>query len=246
MQRPYFPKRNSNFNLSSHRAVFHFASVHFRWALVQRRQPGFWIMLTYSFFFNLHLWMAQQNVFTDSYFWNVSEPCSDFHARFMSVFHAEPKDLRDPILIFGVVLCAESLLQPPRIFWWWNIQSLFYAHHITDQLPILLTKCSSGWCVPFIKFTMRKYFKHLIYFVCSIIAFFLYWHFIQCANSFGTGFADFVKNINFMINIHVSSVTSVSVSQIKFQRPLSVSQSTSTLLENVAEGRTVDTDTHGE
>lgn len=116
------------------------------------------------------------------------------------------------------------------------------AAYLTD----LCAKCSSGWCVPFIKFTMRKYFKHLIYLVCSIIAFFLYWHFIQCANSFGTGFADFVKNINFMINIHVSSVTSVSVSQIKFQHLLSVSQSTSTLLENVAEGRTVDTDAHGE
>lgn len=188
MQRPYFPKRNSNFNLSSHRAVFHFASVHFRWALVQRRQPGFWIMLTYSFFFNLHLWMAQQNVFTDSYFWNVSEPCSDFHARFMSVFHAEPKDLRDPILIFGVVLCAESLLQPPRIFWWWNIQSLFYAHHITDQLPILLTyvqnvppadvflslnsqweNISNIWYILYV-LSLHSFFTHILYSVPTLLA----------------------------------------------------------------------------
>ena len=39
---------------SDHRTVFHFVSVHFKWALVQRRRQCFWIMFTYGVY--LYLW----------------------------------------------------------------------------------------------------------------------------------------------------------------------------------------------
>ncbi len=35
--RPSFPKRTSNFDSSDHRTVFHFATVHFKWALAQSK-----------------------------------------------------------------------------------------------------------------------------------------------------------------------------------------------------------------
>ena len=39
--------RISDFHPSDHRTVFfHFASVHFKWTLVQRRRQSFWIMFT--------------------------------------------------------------------------------------------------------------------------------------------------------------------------------------------------------
>ncbi len=51
--RPSFPKRTSNFDSSDHRTVFHFATVHFKWALAQRKRLRFWIMFRYGFFFDL-------------------------------------------------------------------------------------------------------------------------------------------------------------------------------------------------
>lgn len=44
-----------------------------KWALVQRIQQHFWIVLAYGFFFalsfNLHLWIVQRTEFTDRDFW---------------------------------------------------------------------------------------------------------------------------------------------------------------------------------
>ncbi len=48
-----FSKRTSNFVSSDHRTVFHFATVHFKWALAQRKRLRFWIMFRYGFFFDL-------------------------------------------------------------------------------------------------------------------------------------------------------------------------------------------------
>ncbi len=48
-----FSKRTSNFDSSDHRTVFHFATVHFKWALAQRKRLRFWIMFRYGFFFDL-------------------------------------------------------------------------------------------------------------------------------------------------------------------------------------------------
>ena len=50
---PSFPKTTLNFASSDHRTVFHFATVHFKWALAQRKRLRFWIMFRYGFYFDL-------------------------------------------------------------------------------------------------------------------------------------------------------------------------------------------------
>lgn len=50
---PSFPKRTSHFDLSDYRTVFHFATVHFKWAFAQRICLRLGIMFGYSLFFDL-------------------------------------------------------------------------------------------------------------------------------------------------------------------------------------------------
>ncbi len=72
-----FPTRMSNLDSSDHRALFHFETVHFKWALAHRTRRRFWTMFTYGFLFawyifSCHLQMARWIVFTDSGFWKYS------------------------------------------------------------------------------------------------------------------------------------------------------------------------------
>ncbi len=76
-QRPWFPTRMSNLDSSNHRTLFHFETVHFKWALAHRTWRRFWTMFTYGFLFawksfSWHLQMARRIVFTDSGFWKYS------------------------------------------------------------------------------------------------------------------------------------------------------------------------------
>ncbi len=50
-RRPWFPTRMSNLDSSNHRTLFHFETVHFKWALVHRTQWRFWTMFTFGFLF---------------------------------------------------------------------------------------------------------------------------------------------------------------------------------------------------
>ncbi len=50
-RRPWFPTRMSNLDSSDHRTLFHFETVHFKWALAHRTRRRFWTMLTYGFLF---------------------------------------------------------------------------------------------------------------------------------------------------------------------------------------------------
>ncbi len=47
---PWFPIRMSNLDLD-HRTLFHFETVHFKWALAHRTRRHFWTMFTYGFLF---------------------------------------------------------------------------------------------------------------------------------------------------------------------------------------------------
>ncbi len=76
-RRPWFPTRMSNLDSSDHRTLFHFETVHFKWALAHRTRRRFWTMFTYGFLFawlsfSWHLQMAWRIVFTDSGFWKYS------------------------------------------------------------------------------------------------------------------------------------------------------------------------------
>ncbi len=67
----------SNLDSSDHRTLFHFETVHFKWALAHRTWRRLWIMFTYGFLFawysfSWHLQMARWIVFTDSAFWKYS------------------------------------------------------------------------------------------------------------------------------------------------------------------------------
>ncbi len=48
---PWCPTRMSNLDLSDHRTLFHFETVHFKWALAHRTQQRFWTMFTYGFLY---------------------------------------------------------------------------------------------------------------------------------------------------------------------------------------------------
>ncbi len=74
---PWFPTRMSNLDSSGHWTLFHFETVHFKWALAHRTRRRFWTMFTYGFLFawssfSWHLQMARRIVFTDSGFWKYS------------------------------------------------------------------------------------------------------------------------------------------------------------------------------
>ncbi len=43
--------RMSNLDLSDHRTLFHFETVHFKWALAHTTRRRFWTMFTYGFLF---------------------------------------------------------------------------------------------------------------------------------------------------------------------------------------------------
>ncbi len=47
----WFPTRMSKLDSSDHRTLFHFESVHFKWALAHRTWRCFWSMFTYGFLF---------------------------------------------------------------------------------------------------------------------------------------------------------------------------------------------------
>ncbi len=47
--RPWFPTRMSNLDSSDHRTLFHFETVHFKWALAHRTRRHFWTMFTNGF-----------------------------------------------------------------------------------------------------------------------------------------------------------------------------------------------------
>ncbi len=48
---PWSPTRMSNLDVSDHRTLFHFKTVHFKWALAHRTRRCFWTMFTYGFLF---------------------------------------------------------------------------------------------------------------------------------------------------------------------------------------------------
>ncbi len=48
-RRPWYPTRMSNLDSSDHRTLFHFETVHFKWALAHRTWRRFWTMFTYGF-----------------------------------------------------------------------------------------------------------------------------------------------------------------------------------------------------
>ncbi len=50
-QRPWCPTRLLNLDLSDHRTLFHFETVHFKWALAHRTRRVFWTMFTNYFLF---------------------------------------------------------------------------------------------------------------------------------------------------------------------------------------------------
>ncbi len=50
-QRPWFPTRMSNLDSSDHRSLFHFETVHFKWALAHKTRWRFWTMFTYGVLF---------------------------------------------------------------------------------------------------------------------------------------------------------------------------------------------------
>ncbi len=72
---PWFPTRMSNLDSSDHRTLFHFETVHFKWALAHRTAllDHVHIWLPFCMIeFSLHLQMARRIVFTDSGFWKYS------------------------------------------------------------------------------------------------------------------------------------------------------------------------------
>ncbi len=76
-RRPWFPTRLSNLHSSYHRTLFHFKTLHFKWALAHRTRRRFWTMFTYGFLFawysfSWHLQIARRIVFTDSGFGKYS------------------------------------------------------------------------------------------------------------------------------------------------------------------------------
>ena len=89
--------------------VFHFASDHFIWALVQRRLQCFYIMLTYGLLsawqsFNLHgtVSCVHRQWFLEVFL----SPCSDFQDRIVSVFNAE---LPEGLKVAGILYWFSAL-----------------------------------------------------------------------------------------------------------------------------------------
>ena len=116
------PKRIKNSDPSDHRSVLDFASVHFKWALVQRGRRCFFFSASQSF--NLLLWMLRcsQTMISGS----VPEPRQWFQDRIRSVLNAElPEGLKVTDIqywfLFRCVPCSQRRLQ---ILW---IVSLDYV-----------------------------------------------------------------------------------------------------------------------
>jgi len=75
-------KNIANLNPCDHRTVFHFVSVHFNLALVQRRWQCSWIMFTFGFFFTWKpAFVDWHGVHRQSFLEVFLSPCSDFQDR---------------------------------------------------------------------------------------------------------------------------------------------------------------------
>ncbi len=94
--RPSFPKRTSNFDSSDHRTVsFHFATVHFKWALAQRKRLRFWIMLDMASFLTYRVLAGNGDgtvdcVHRQCFLEVFLSPCCDFHYSSIPVCVAVP------------------------------------------------------------------------------------------------------------------------------------------------------------
>lgn len=87
----------NNFRSSDPRAVFNLASVHFKWALTERRQQHFWITFTYGFSFawqsfDLHYECMVKYVDRDWCLKVFLSLCNDFLKRIIPVFNAVPPE----------------------------------------------------------------------------------------------------------------------------------------------------------
>ncbi len=115
-QRLWFPTRMSNLDSSDNRTLFHFETVHFKWALAHRTRRRFGTMFTYGFLFawysfSWHLQMARWIVFTVSGFWKYSWA----HLVMSMKNHADewcsvvwgPEDHGHPTKVFGLVPYAQ-------------------------------------------------------------------------------------------------------------------------------------------
>ena len=127
---------SSNLTKETTKQFTKFASVNFKWALVQRRQWCFWIIFTYGLFFfyflfawqsyDLHLWMLRWNVLTDNAFWSeFLSPCIGFHAKFSPVLYT---------------MCSEG----PKMlgFHYWSLGSVKY-HRVFCRMQNF--RPSSSW-----------------------------------------------------------------------------------------------------
>jgi len=132
-------KRISDLDSSDCRTVFHFASVHFKWALVQTKDSNIqhrvhiWFLLLM-----LELWPTFLHVTVNCvhrhWFLEVFlSPCSDFHNKFMPVFNSLlPKGPKTTwihywfwVVFFLTEMSPHSLNHFIYVFYfrWWNIQS---------------------------------------------------------------------------------------------------------------------------
>ncbi len=127
----------SNLDSSDHRTLFHFETVHFKWALAHRTRRRFWTMFTYGFLFawqsfSWHLQMARRIVFTDSGFWKYSwahlvmsmtESC-----RWVMQCRLRAQKPRHSTNVFGLLWdfsrFSESFDDVMHCRWW-DLQSLF-------------------------------------------------------------------------------------------------------------------------
>ncbi len=76
-RRLWYPTIISNLDSSDSRTLFHFETVHFKWALAHKTRRRLWTMFTRGFLFarwcfSWYLQMTGRIVFTESCFWKYS------------------------------------------------------------------------------------------------------------------------------------------------------------------------------
>ncbi len=123
--RPWYPTRMSNLDSSDRRTLFHFETVHFKWALSHRTQLRFWtIWLPFCI---IELYLASADGTADCVYrqWFLEVflgPFSNVNERIKPNFWFSvvwgPEDHGHPTKVFDFVPYTQRFLQFLWNFWW--------------------------------------------------------------------------------------------------------------------------------
>ncbi len=97
-RRPWFPTRMSNLDSSDHRTLFHFETVHFKWALAHRTRRRFWPCFTHGFLLHDRALVASADGTADCV----------YRQWFLEVFLGPFSNVNDRIMLMSDAVSSEG------------------------------------------------------------------------------------------------------------------------------------------